>query len=127
MGHMELEVEIKALAKETDKASTDRAKDAREELSNLNDKLQPLRASYDQEKSLISEVQGARQKMQSLISKMQLAEARGDVETMSDLKYDAIPGLRTRLQGLEDRKLRGLSLLREVVTADDISDVVSRW
>merc|ERR1719373_350358 len=45
---------------------------------------------------------------------------------MSDLRYDAIPGLSNRLRDLE-KKLNGLVVLREVVTADDIAEVVSRW
>jgi ATP-dependent Clp protease ATP-binding subunit ClpB len=124
---MELEVEIKAISKEDDKASKDRVKEAKVELSNLRDKLQPMRANYEQEKSLVAEVQEARQKMQQLTAKMQLAEARGDIETVSDLKYDAIPGLSKRLRDLEDKKVKGLAVLREVVTADDIAEVVSRW
>merc|ERR1712178_559742 len=97
------------------------------ELSDLNDKLQPLRASYEQEKSLVAEVQEVRQKMQQLTAKMKLAEARGDIETVSDLKYDAIPGLSNRLRDLEEKKAKGLAVLREVVTVDDIAEVVARW
>jgi len=77
--------------------------------------------------NLVVEVQEARQKMQQLTAKMQLAAARGDIETMSDLKYDAIPGLSKRLQALEEKKNQGLAVLKEVVTADDIALVVSHW
>merc|ERR1712048_926024 len=65
--------------------------------------------------------------MGSLHSKMQLAEARGDVSTVSDMRYEAIPGLQKRIRCLEEEKHAGLSVLREAVTVDDIAEVVARW
>merc|ERR1712048_981394 len=124
---MELEVEIKALEKESDKASKERVKEAAAELSNLNETLQPLRAHYDREKELLGELQSANQKLQSLQSKMQLAEARGDVNTVSDMRYEAIPGLEKRIKCLEEEKTANLSVLKEAVTVDDIAEVVARW
>lgn len=124
---MELEVEIKALEKESDKASKDRVKEAQTELSNLDETLQPLRARYEREKDMLSELQAAKQKLQMLHSKMQLAEVRGDVSTVSDLRYDAIPGLEKRIQSLEQEKATNLSILKEAVTTDDIAEVVARW
>jgi len=124
---MELEVEVKALAKEKDKASSERLKEARRELAESEDKLQPLRAAYERERSLLTEVQEAKQKLQALQSKMQLAEIRGDVDTVSDLRYEAIPGLQKRLRRLEAEKAQGLSVLKEVVTAESVAEVVARW
>lgn len=124
---MELEVEVKALAKEKDKASADRAREARKELAELEEKLQPLRAQYERERSLLTELQEAKQKLQALRSKMQLAEIRGDVDTVSDLRYEAIPGLQKRIRSLEAEKAQGLSVLAEVVTAESVAQVVARW
>merc|ERR1712048_868682 len=101
---MELEVEIKALEKESDKSSKERVKEARTEMCNLDESLQPLRTKYDRAKCLLEELQAANQKLQSLHSKMQLAEARGDVNTVSDMRYEAIPGLQKRIRCLEEEK-----------------------
>mmetsp|Transcript_9769 Transcript_9769/g.24595 ORF Transcript_9769/g.24595 Transcript_9769/m.24595 type:complete len:897 (+) Transcript_9769:56-2746(+) len=124
---MELEVEVKALTKESDKASAERLEAARKELSDTDDKLEPLRAQYEREKRLLAEVQEAKQKLEALKSKMQVAEVRGDVDMVSDLRYEAIPELKKRLHQLEVEKAQGLSVLREVVSADDIAEVVARW
>jgi len=124
---MELEVEVKALAKEADKASADRVKEARKELAELGEKLQPLRAQYERERGLLMELQAAKQKLQALRSKMQLAEIRGDLDTVSDLRYEAIPGLQKRIRTLEAEKAEGLSVLKEVVTAESVAEVVARW
>jgi len=64
---------------------------------------------------------------QALHSKMRMAEARGDVDTVSDLRYDAIPGLEKRIKRAEEEKASTLSVLKEAVTADDIAEVVARW
>merc|ERR1712048_832855 len=92
---MQLEVEINALEKESDKASKDRVLAAKEELSNLKEELLPMKAKYEQEKTLLEELREAKQKLQTLESKMKMAEVRGDVEMVSDLKYDAIPGIQS--------------------------------
>merc|ERR1712048_1112219 len=65
--------------------------------------------------------------MGSLHSKMQLAEARGDVSTVSDMRYEAIPGLEKRIKCLEAEKTAAKGMLREAVTVDDIAEVVARW
>eukprot|EP00928_Gymnodinium_smaydae_P043110 TRINITY_DN28959_c0_g1_i1.p1 TRINITY_DN28959_c0_g1~~TRINITY_DN28959_c0_g1_i1.p1 ORF type:complete len:762 (+),score=174.59 TRINITY_DN28959_c0_g1_i1:232-2517(+) len=124
---MELEVEIKALGKETDKASKDRVQEAGKELSDVNEKLQPLRAQFEKEKSMLTEIQQAKSKLQSLRAKMQMAEVRGDVDTVSDLKYEAIPGLEKRLRILEKEKAGAFSMLGEAVTPEMIAEVVARW
>merc|ERR1712048_804304 len=124
---MQLEVEINALEKESDKASKDRVLAAKEELSNLKEELLPMKAKYEQEKTLLEDLREAKQKLQTLESKMRMAEVRGDVEVVSDLKYDAIPGIQIRIQRLEEQKSQGLTLLKEVVTAASIAEVVARW
>jgi len=124
---MELEVEVKALTKESDKASVDHLKEAQKELSRTMEKLEPVRAQYEREKQLLSELQEAKQKLEVLKSKMQLAEVRGDLDTVSDLRYEAIPGLKKRIHRLEGEKAQGLSVLREAVSVDDIAEVVARW
>merc|ERR1711975_62266 len=48
-----LEVEVKALGKEKDKASQARLQEAQQELSAISEELAPLRARYDQERGLI--------------------------------------------------------------------------
>jgi len=124
---MELEVEVKALSKETDKESAERLREAKSELANLADQVTPLKARFEHEKALVTEVHSAKQKMQVLQSKMQLAEIHGDLDTVSDLRYEAIPGLKKRIEQLEAEKASGLSMLREVVTVEDVAEVVARW
>eukprot|EP00913_Durusdinium_trenchii_P010055 g9435.t1 len=64
--------------------------------------------------------------------KLDLMEARHDVDAAADLRYDAIPGVLQRIRELEKRKREyeeqtESPLLVETVTPAHIAEVVSRW
>ncbi|KOM40238.1 hypothetical protein LR48_Vigan04g043600 [Vigna angularis] len=59
---MQLEVDLHALDKENDKASKARLVEARKELDDLRDKLQPLMMKYIMEKERIDEIGRLKQK-----------------------------------------------------------------
>jgi len=127
-----LEVEVKALEKESDKTSKQRLAEARKELSSVNEELAPLRARYDQERSSIDALKASKRKLQELKRKLEVMEARHDVDAAADLRYDAIPGVLQRIHDLEKQKKeydeKTLSpLLVETVTPEHIAEVVSRW
>eukprot|EP00930_Biecheleria_cincta_P104411 TRINITY_DN9669_c0_g1_i2.p1 TRINITY_DN9669_c0_g1~~TRINITY_DN9669_c0_g1_i2.p1 ORF type:complete len:948 (-),score=249.80 TRINITY_DN9669_c0_g1_i2:169-2649(-) len=126
-----LEVEVKALSKEADKASKQRLQEAQKELSTLAEELAPLRARYDHERGTIEDLKGAKQKLQQLKRKLEVMEARHDVDSAADLRYDAIPGVQQRIKDLEKSKAEYQKsespLLVETVTPEHIADVVSRW
>mmetsp|Transcript_22712 Transcript_22712/g.42766 ORF Transcript_22712/g.42766 Transcript_22712/m.42766 type:complete len:899 (-) Transcript_22712:107-2803(-) len=127
-----LEVEVKALGKEQDKASKARVADAQQELSKVKDELAPLKARYQKERELIDDLSAAKQKLQELKRKLALMEARRDVDAVADLKWDAIPGVQQRIRALEQRKKEyeesmDTPLLVETVTPNHIAEVVSRW
>jgi len=127
-----LEIEVKALSKESDKASKSRLAEAQNSLASISEELAPLRARYDQERGLIEELKEANGKLQNLRRKLEVMEARRDVDAAADLKYDAIPGVKQRIRDLEQRKKAyedstESTLLVETVTPDQIAEVVSRW
>mmetsp|Transcript_74057 Transcript_74057/g.176581 ORF Transcript_74057/g.176581 Transcript_74057/m.176581 type:complete len:875 (-) Transcript_74057:20-2644(-) len=127
-----LEVEVKALSKEKDHASKTRLQEAQKELSQLVEELAPLRARYQQERELIDDLSKAKTKLQDLKRKLDLMEARHDVDGAADLRYEAIPGVQHRIRELEKRKKEfdencDTPLLCETVTPMHIAEVVARW
>ncbi|CAE7364336.1 Chaperone protein ClpB1 [Symbiodinium microadriaticum] len=127
-----LEVEVKALSKEKDQGSKTRLAEARKELSSVSEQLAPLRARYQQERELIDDLRKAKQKLQDLKRKLEVMEARHDVDAAADLRYDAIPGVQQRIRELEAKKKEQEDatespLLVETVTPGHIAEVVSRW
>jgi len=128
----ELEVEVKALSRESDKASKTRLQEAQKELSAVREELAPLLARYDEERGLIEELKSTKQRLEELKRKLQVMEAKHDVDAAADLRFEAIPGMLKRLRELEQRQKdyeAGTSapLLVEQVTPEHIAEVVSKW
>ncbi|KAG6842213.1 hypothetical protein C0991_000183 [Blastosporella zonata] len=127
---LELEVEIHALEREKDAASKERLQLARKAISEVEEKLQPLRAAYENEKTRGDEINDLRRKIDDLKGKFEDAERRRDLETASDLKYYAIPDLQARLEKLEARKTAEDAVAgneMDMVTSEQIAEIVARW
>lgn len=134
----QLEIEIHALSREKDDASAERLGQAQLEKSNVEEELRPLREKYESEKHRSKEIQEAKLKRDSLMTKMQEAERIRDLQTASDLKYFAIPDIEERIKLLEKEKLsadieqarngeQGEALLTDAVGPDQINEIVARW
>lgn len=73
---LELEVEIHALEREKDAASKERLQLARKAIGDVEDRLQPLKAAYENEKKRGDEITNVRRKMDELKAKADEAERR---------------------------------------------------
>ncbi|KZT53625.1 hypothetical protein CALCODRAFT_500871, partial [Calocera cornea HHB12733] len=127
---LELEVEIHALEREKDTASKDRLTTARKEIADLDEKLGPMKAAYENEKRRGDEVNDVRRRIDELKAKADDAERRYDLATASDLRYYAIPELTARLHKLEEKKAAeeaaGINF-GDTVTPEAIAEIVARW
>ncbi|KAJ7071036.1 P-loop containing nucleoside triphosphate hydrolase protein [Mycena amicta] len=127
---LELEVEIHALEREKDQASKERLELARKAIANVEDELQPLKAAFENEKKRGDEITIVRRKMEELKAKAEDAERKHDLQTASDLRYYALPDLTNRLRELEAKKAAEDAAhgdQSDVVTAEQIAEVVARW
>ncbi|EMR09316.2 ATP-dependent chaperone ClpB [Pneumocystis murina B123] len=134
----QLQVEIHALEREKDNLSKERLAKARLEMENVEEKLMPLRERYQIEKQRANDIQRAKKKLDELKAKAIDAERRMDLQTAADLTYYAIPDLQKRIEDLEILKAKADAeiieksncpklLLTDVVTTDQINEIVSRW
>jgi len=73
---LELEVEIHALEREKDAASKERLHAARKAIAETEEKLQPLKAAYENEKQRGEELNQAKKKLDELKAKAEDAERR---------------------------------------------------
>lgn len=73
---LELEVEIHALEREKDAASRERLQIARKAIAEVEEQLQPLKATYENEKSRGEEINQVRRRMDELKAKAEEAERR---------------------------------------------------
>jgi ATP-dependent Clp protease ATP-binding subunit ClpB len=127
---LQLEMEKKALEKETDKASEARLDKVREEQANLREKSSGMMAQWRNEKSVIDRVRESQEKIESLKSEVERAQRIGDLTRASQITYGDLPEANRDLQGAMDalgELQKHGAMLKEEVTEEDISRVVSSW
>jgi ATP-dependent Clp protease ATP-binding subunit ClpB len=127
----QLEIERVGLAKEESASAKARLADLEVELSELGEKLDAMKARWQQEKDAISELQALREELETVREQAAAAERDGLYERTAELRYGTIPDLERRLAAAdaEMTALResGESLLEEEVTETEIAQVVGRW
>ena len=127
---MQMEIEEAALSKETDKASGQRLEALRKELQDARSAADALRARYESEKQAIGKLQGLREQIENVKRDIERAERDYDLNRAAELKHGKLPDLERRLAAEEEMlvsRQSGEKLLREEVTAEEISRIVSRW
>ncbi|KAK3028039.1 hypothetical protein RJ639_038760 [Escallonia herrerae] len=123
---MQLEIEHHALEREKDKASKARLDEVNRELSDLKEKLQPLKMKYQKEKERIDEIRHLKQKREELLFAAEEAQRRFDLARAADLRFGAIQEVEAALAKLEESTDENL-MLSEAVGPEQIAEVVSRW
>ncbi|MFC0432534.1 ATP-dependent chaperone ClpB [Kutzneria buriramensis] len=125
-----LEIEEAALAKEDDPASRTRLADLRRELADLRAEADAKTAQWSAERQAIRRVQQLRSELERLRHDAEEAERNYDLNRAAELRYGQIRELERRLTGEEEQlaaKQGGARLLREVVTEDEIAEIVASW
>ncbi|WP_426320772.1 ATP-dependent chaperone ClpB [Microbacterium sp. E-13] len=125
-----LEIEEAAVAQETDAASLGRLEELRKELADLRAEADAMRAQWEAERQALREVQALRREIEQVRLDSERAEREYDLNTAASLRHGKLPELERRLRASEERlgvKQGTRRLLREVVTADEISSIVAQW
>ncbi len=126
----QLEIEKEALSKEKDVASKERLEVLEKELSELKEKDKEMTAKYENEKSHITKIRDLKEKLDDVRGQMEKAEREYDLNKVAELKYGLIPALQREIE--EKEKLikensNGNAMLKEEVTEQEISEIISKW
>ncbi|MBO7295148.1 MAG: AAA family ATPase, partial [Bacteroidaceae bacterium] len=100
------------------------------EIATLEEQVKDLRAKWEGERGVLAEIQKLKQEKEQLNFTAERLEREGDYGKVAEIRYSALPALDQRLEQLtSDLKARqgAEAMVKEVVTADDIADIVSRW
>jgi ATP-dependent Clp protease ATP-binding subunit ClpB len=124
---MQLEIEEAALKKEQDEASKKRLESLLKELAELKDRANSMKAQWLHEKQGIQKLQEKREQIEKLRRELQLAEDKYDLNRAAELRHGLIPLAEKELNELETAASTNERLLREEVTGEEISNIVSRW
>ncbi|MFH8979329.1 AAA family ATPase, partial [Streptomyces sp. NPDC017890] len=125
-----LEIEEAALSKETDAASKARLEELRKELADLRAEADARHAQWEAERQAIRRVQELRGDLERLRHEAEAAERNYDLNRAAELRYGEITALERRLEAAEEQLAtrQGRNpLLREVVTEDEIAEIVAAW
>ncbi|RIL71244.1 ATP-dependent chaperone ClpB [Staphylococcus devriesei] len=128
---MQLEIEESALKNESDNASKLRLEELQEELSNEKEKQSALQSRVEQEKEKIAKVQEKRAELDRSRQALEDAQTEGNLEKAAELQYGTIPQLEKELKEFEeayqDEQGDSERMIREVVSDEEIGDIVSQW
>ncbi len=125
---MQLKIEREALKKETDTASKDRLARLESELASLEEEADALTARWQSEKNKLNRAADLKKQLEAARNELAIAQRGGEYQKAGELAYGTIPKLEKELAEAEseDNTVTD-SILQEVVTPDNIAQVVSRW
>jgi len=124
---MQLEIEEAALSKEVDEGSKLRLDALLKELAELKETANEMKAKWLHEKQSIQKLQEKREQLERLRRELQQAEDKYDLNRAAELRHGQIPLAEKELKELETATAKDERLLREEVTGEEISNIVSRW
>ncbi|OUO34765.1 ATP-dependent chaperone ClpB [Olsenella sp. An290] len=126
----QMQIEEQALMKEEDAASRERLETLRGEIATTREKLDGMKAKWENEKGAIDRVQDLKSKIEDARVEMERVTREGNLARASELRYSTIPSLQHEYEeaeaALTARQEEG-GLLKEEVTSEEIAEVVSAW
>ncbi|MFZ4166696.1 ATP-dependent chaperone ClpB [Brevundimonas sp. NPDC058933] len=125
---VQLKIEREALKKETDNASVLRLEKLEDEIDDLQGQSDDMTARWKSEKAKVGQGAQLRETLDRLRAELAAAQRAGDLGRASEIAYGQIPQLERQLADAEaaEKPAEG-PLTPEVVDAEQIAAVVSRW
>jgi ATP-dependent Clp protease ATP-binding subunit ClpB len=125
----QLEIEYEALSKEGDTVSQNRLNNIQKELSELKDRDKEMTVKYEKEKGLIVDVRALKEKLDEARGLLEKYERDYDLNKVAEYKYGLIPQLESSIIEKEKNIKENYegALLKEEVTEEEISEIVSKW
>ncbi|QIX62229.1 ATP-dependent chaperone ClpB [Hymenobacter sp. BT18] len=124
---MQLEIEREAIRREENK---DREAVLNKELAELSEKRDSLKARWQGEKDVLTNIQTVKESIDRFKVEAEQAERQGDYGRVAELRYGKIQEAEAQLKTLQEQanaNKDGGSMLQEVVTHEDIAEVVAKW
>ena len=126
----QMQIEEQALMKEDDEASKERLATLQGEIAITREKLDGMKASWQNEKASVDRVQDLKGQIEDAKAEVDRAIRDGDLARASELRYSTIPTLQRQYdeaeRDLSQRQDEG-GILKEEVTPEEIAEVVSTW
>ena len=123
----QLEIEREYIKKEKDEK---KLKKLNEQIANAKEKLDSLRATWQNEKEIVDNITSLKKKIDDLEHQAEKAERESDFEEVARIKYGELKEQEKALAAAEaklDELPEESRFTNEEVTANDIADIIARW
>ena len=121
----QLEIEKAAIKREGVSLKMDKIE---EELKELGSQREVLMKKWDEEKSILSGLQTARQQVEDYKIQAQNAERAGDYGKVAEIRYGKMADAKKKIDELTARQAAIKDpIITEAVTPEDIAEVVAKW
>lgn len=130
---MRLEIEKEALKKEQSEnkdVKIPALEKVEKEIAEKKEHLNAIKLVWQNEKNIIDEIHSIKEEMERKNIESNKLEREGKLDKVAEIKYGIIPELNKKIELLEKKLKTGAEtgrMLKEEVTAEDISKIVSKW
>jgi len=124
---MQLEIEKQALLKEKDPHSVQRLEKISDEIEALQEQTADMKLKWETEKKARNKEKEIKAEIENIKLQIEEAERNYDLEKLATLKYGALPNLEKELESAMSKAKDEEHMMREIVTEEEIAEIVSKW
>lgn len=124
---MQLEIEIEAIKRENDES---KLKALGIDLANLKEERNQIFSKWKSEKDVVDNIQNAKSEIEDYKLEAERAERNGDYGKVAEIRYGKIQEAEINLAKFQkqlEENQKGITLIKEEVTYEDIAEVVAKW
>lgn len=122
---MQLEIEIEAIKRENDE---EKLRMLNAEVGNLREERNALFTKWQGEKTLVDEIQAAKNNIENYKIEADRAEREGNYGKVAELRYGKITQEEEKLEALQKEiDKHEMTMIKEEVTREDIAEVIAKW
>ena len=125
----QLEIEKEALSKEKDEGSRKKLSALEKDIAELKSKNDELTAKFEKEKNSILALKELKEKLDDAKGELEAAQRNYNYNRAAEIQYSLIPQLEKEIEAKEKKPKENYegALLKEEVTEEEISAVLSKW
>ncbi len=123
----QLEIEREAIKREDDEV---KVQELSKQIAELSEKRNAFKAKWESEKTILDRIQNEKIKIENFKLEAEQAERNGDYGKVAEIRYGKIKEAENNLNQLEEElenNKEDKGLMKEVVTSENIAEVVSKW
>jgi len=121
---IKLQMEKNVLSKDNEKDEKKNEK-IESQISNIQEKLNILNYTWESEKKILDTKRNLNERIDQAKEDLEGAQRSGDLTKASEIMYGLLPSLQKEYEELN--KKEQATIINEVINAEDIASVVSKW